>query len=183
MRCAKQAGGRTTGCTMTALGVAVLGVMTPPTTAQDPVRDLSGYSDPVPFFAVQTTVASPTGTVNAVIEETPPTNWLVSNISHSGTWDGQSQKVKWGPFFNPSIPSTVSYEVMPSGGGGTQCFDGTISFDAVDETIGGDLCVGDPIPAISQWGLVCMMLLLLTAAGVLLGRGRSHRDPSLLHDR
>ncbi len=113
---------------------------------------------------------------------TPPTNWTVSNISHSGTWDAQSEKVKWGPFFNPSIPSTVSYDVMPLGVGSVRCFDGTISFDAVDETIGGDLCVGGPIPAISQWGLVCMTLLLLTAAGVLLDRGRSHRGPSLLRD-
>ena len=90
---------------------------------------------------------------------------------------GHRQAVKWGPFFNPSIPSTVSYDVTPSGPGGTRCFDGTIDFDAVDETIGGDLCVGDPIPALSQWGLVCMTLLLLAVASVLLGRGRSHRDP------
>lgn len=183
MRWAKQVGGRTTTGTMTVMALAWLSAMTPPTSAQNPARDLSGYSDPVTVFSVQITVDSPPGTVNAVIEETPPTNWAVSNISHSGTWDAQSQKVKWGPFFDPSIPSTVSYEVTPSGGGGTQCFDGTISFDAVDETIGGDLCVGDPIPALSQWGLLCMTLLLLTAAGVLLGRGRSHRDPSLLHDR
>ncbi len=167
---------------MTVLVLGVLSAMTPPTCAQDPARDLSAYSDPVTVFAVQITVDSPPGTVTAVMEETPPTNWTVSNISHSGTWDKQSQKVKWGPFFNPSIPSTVSYEVTPSGVDGSRCFDGTISFDAVDETIGGDLCVGGPIPAISQWGLVCMTLLLLTAGGVLLGRRRSHPGPSFPRD-
>lgn len=158
---------------MTVMALGVLSAMTPPTSAQNPLRDLSGYSDPVTVFAVPITVDSPPGTVTAVMEETPPNNWTVSNISHSGTWDAQSQKVKWGPFFSPSIPAAVSYDVTPFGVGSVQCFDGTISFDAVDETIGGDLCVGDPIPAISQWGLVCMTLLLLTAAGVLLGRGRS----------
>ncbi len=183
MRCTTQAGGRTTVGTMTVIALVVLSAMTSPTSAQAPARDLSGFSDPATVFSVQITLDSPPATVAAGIEETPPTNWSVSNISHSGTWDEQSQKVKWGPFFNPSIPSTVSYDVTPFGVGGSRCFDGTISFDAVDETIGGDLCVGDPIPALSQWGLLCMTLLLLTAAGVLLGRGRAHRDPSLLHDR
>ena len=183
MRFTKQAGGRATGGTMTALALGMLSAMTPPSSAQLPVRDLSGYSDPATVFAVQITLGSPPGTVVAGIEETPPTDWTVSNISHSGTWDTQSQKVKWGPFFNPSIPTAVSYDVTPLGVGSVRCFDGTISFDAADETIGGDLCVGDPIPAISQWGLVCMMLVLLTAAGVLLGRSRSHRDPGLRRDR
>ena len=183
MICTTQAGGRTTGGTMTVMALGVLSAMTPPTSAQDPARDLSGYSDPVTVFSVPITVDSPPGTVAAVIDETPPTNWSVSNISHGGTWDTQSQKVKWGPFFNPSIPATVSYDVTPLGAGSARCFDGTISFDAVDATIGGDLCVGDPIPALSQWGLVCMTLLLLTAAGVLLRRSRSDRGPSRLRDR
>ena len=172
MRYTMHVDGRTTGGTMTVMAMGMLSAMTPPTNAQNPSRDLSGYSDQVTVFAVQITVDSPPGTVTAVMEETPPTNWTVSNISHSGTWDTQSQKVKWGPFFNPSIPSTVSYDVTPSGPGGTRCFSGTISFDAVDETIGGDLCVGDPIPALSEWGLFCMSLLLLTAASVLLTHGR-----------
>ena len=183
MRCTVQAGGRATAGTMTVMALAVLSAMTPPTSAQSPARDLSGYSDPATVFSVQITLDSPPATVAAGIEETPPTDWTVSNISHSGTWDTQSQKVKWGPFFNPSIPTAVSYDVTPLGVGSVRCFDGTISFDAADETIGGDLCVGDPIPAISQWGLVCMMLVLLTAAGVLLGRSRSHRDPGLRRDR
>ena len=179
MRCTKEAGGRTTTGAMTVMALGVLSAMTPPTNAQDPARDLSGYSDPVTVFAVQITVDSPPATVAAVIDETPPTNWTVSNISHSGTWDTQSQKVKWGPFFNPSIPSTVSYDITPSGVGSARCFDGTISFDAVDETIGGDLCAGDPIPAISGWGLVCMTLLLLTASSLLLGHGRPCRNQAV----
>ncbi|MCH8147839.1 MAG: hypothetical protein IH987_07575 [Planctomycetes bacterium] len=172
---AKQASGPTTCCTITALGWAVLSVMTPPTRAQDPMRDLSAYSNPVTVFSVQITVDTPLRTVTAVMEESPPTNWSVSNISHSGTWDEQSQKVKWGPFFSSSIPPTVSYDVTPAGAGSERCFDGTISFDAVDETIGGDLCVGDPIPAISHWGLACMTLLVLTASSILLGHGRPCR--------
>ena len=182
MRCTKKTGGRKTGGTMAVMALWALSGITPPTSAQNPTRDLSSYTDSDSVFSVQITVDSPPGTVTAVLEETPPTNWTVSDISHSGTWDTQSQKVKWGPFFNPSIPSTVSYDVTPLGAGSEQCFDGTISFDAVDEPIGGDLCVGNPIPTISQWGLVCMILLLLTAAGVLFGRGRSYRSSSYHRD-
>ena len=56
MICTTQAGGRTTGGTMTVMALGVLSAMTPPTSAQDPARDLSGYSDPVTVSSVPITV-------------------------------------------------------------------------------------------------------------------------------
>lgn len=76
--------------------------------------------------------------------------------------------VKWGPFFDPSIPALVSYDVTAPGSlRGLECFDGTTSFDGNDVAVSGDLCLPPPVPAASFWGLV-VLGMLLAAMGTLI---------------
>ena len=80
----------------------------------------------------------------AGIEDMPPTGWAVFNISNGGVWDASNDKVKWGPFFAPSIPAAVTYDVTPpSDENGERCFSGTISLDGINEPVIGDDCL-DP---------------------------------------
>ena len=73
--------------------------------------------------------------------------------------------MKWGPFFAPSIPTHVSYSITPPiDAQGVHCFTGTASFDGFNQPVLGSSCVQvtPGIPAVSQWGLVILILLLLT---------------------
>ena len=141
-----------------AVGAAV------PRAAADPIRDLpGGYYVPGVAFTVTITLDTPPGTVVAGLEDGPPDGWPVCNISHSGTLDTNTGKVKWGPFFDPSIPASVTYDVRPLGGG-PACFSGMASFDTQNESIGGDLCMPGGVPAVSTWGLV-ILTMLISAAG------------------
>jgi hypothetical protein len=85
------------------------------------------------------------------VEDAPPTDWTVTNISHSGTWDSVNKKVKWGPFFD-NTPRALSYVATPPAGAtGQKCFSGTVSFDGGICPIGGpaciDKCIATPHPA------------------------------------
>jgi hypothetical protein len=143
--------------------------------AQSATRDLSGYSDPGVTFTVSITIDTPPGTFAVGLEESPPPGWSVSNMSNGGTWDTQSEKVKWGPFSNPSIPALVTYDVtQPGGQTGERCFAGTVSFDGSDQPIEGDQCVGVAIPTLPKWGVVVMTLLVLMAGVLLLARRPAH---------
>jgi hypothetical protein len=105
------------------------------------------------------------------LEDKPPDAWFVSNISHSGVFDTQTKKVKWGPFFGGSIPAAVTYDVRPSGGGsGEQCFAGTASFDGLDQPIGGELCIPHSVPAFSGLALGSFTVSLLAAGTIILRR-------------
>jgi hypothetical protein len=67
----------------------------------------------------------------------PPENWTVSGISHEGTYDALTRKVKWGPFFDDTA-RTLTYEVMPPADTtGTKQFQGTASADGENSPIGG----------------------------------------------
>ena len=147
--------------------------------AQSAVRDLPDTYEPGgPPVVVGITIDSP-GSVAAVgVEDQPPLNWAVSSISHSGFFDAQSRKVKWGPFFAPSIPATISYELAPPQTLSGLCFSGTVSFDGLGETIGGEACVPGPVPAVSEWALLILALLVCTAATVVLSR----RSPEVSAD-
>ena len=50
---------------------------------------------------------------------------------------------------------------------GGQCFLGTVTYDEGIWPITGDECITMDIPAVSEWGLVAMTLLLLTAGTLL----------------
>ena len=137
--------------------------------ADGATRDLSAYGGPGATFTVSIAIDPPMGTIVAALEETPPAGWVVSNISDSGTWDAGTEEVKWGPLFDPSIPAAVSYDITPPGEvPGAPCFSGDVTFDTLIDTIGGDQCLGLAIPAASAWGIVAMVLLVFTAATLIL---------------
>ncbi len=145
-----------------------------PAHAQTATRDLSAYSDPGAAFTVSITVSAPAGTIVVGLEDAPPVGWSVSNISNSGTWDTGTAKVKWGPFFDPSIPALVSYDVSPPADTvGTSCFLGRATFDVSESTIGGDACLEIGIPTLSEWGLMAMAMLLVGAGTLCLRNKRS----------
>jgi hypothetical protein len=130
--------------------------------AQPAQRDLSGFAGPKKVFTVVVTVNVPEGTQVAGYEDMPPSGWVASNISDSGTFDGATQSVKWGPFLAPAIPASISYDVTtPHSVMGAMCFDGSVSFDGSDDAIEGDLCTPANAPVSSSWGLAVFALLSL----------------------
>lgn len=138
---------------------------------QSASRELpESFVPPGSTMPVAITVSLPGGTLVFGAEDRPPSGWSVANISHSGTLDAQSGKVKWGPFFAPSIPTSLSYDVLPPPAAHVaNCFSGTASFDGLDQAISGDLCI-QAIPAASFWTLLCLGQLLAIAATISLGR-------------
>jgi hypothetical protein len=55
--------------------------------------------------------APPTGTLNYMIEDSPPAGWTVSNISSPGTYDSINNKVKF--IFYDGSAQTFTYDVTP----------------------------------------------------------------------
>ena len=139
--------------------------------AQTATRDLTAFSEPGVSFTVFLSLDTPPGTAVVAVEETPPTGWIVSDISDGGSWDAQAAKVKWGLFFDPSIPTGVTYTATPAGGVGEFCFDGVASFDGANQTIAGDTCLSVGVPTVSEWGLLTMALIMLATGSVALRRG------------
>lgn len=142
--------------------------------AQGATRDLSQFVGPTSTFTVTIAVNPPAGTSVVGVEEAPPSGWTVSVISNGGTFDAGTGKVKWGPFFDPAIPPLVSYDVTPPPGSvGYECFTGTVSFGGASApNITGDTCVLVPVPAVTEWGMAIMALMMLCGATVLIGRPR-----------
>jgi hypothetical protein len=139
--------------------------------AQNTTRELPDDYTPGATFTVSIVVNPPVGTVVAGFEDKPPLGWAVSNISHSGTFDAQWQKVKWGLFFGTSIPSSLTYDVKPSGGAsGEQCFTGTASFGVLNQPIGGEQCLPRSVPTLSAVGMAGLTLSLLLAGAIILSR-------------
>jgi len=121
--------------------------------AEGASRDLSGYAGPEVTFSVSIAIDPPVGTIAVAVEDAPPTGWFVENITDGGTWDAQQEKVKWGVFFEPSVPSSVMYDMTPPlDATGQECFTGTVSFDGPGQPVTGDTCVGPP-PAVVPPGL------------------------------
>jgi hypothetical protein len=89
-------------------------------------------------FAV-TVEVTPDGQVQVyAVEDTPPVDWPISDISVGGSFDSTNNSVKWGPFFDNQIRS-LSYSVTPpTDTTGAHIFDGTASFDGSGEQICGD---------------------------------------------
>ena len=147
--------------------LAVCAVLATTTAAwgQTPIRSLSGCYFPGDAVTVSIAVGAPPGTVVVGVEEQPPSGWTVTNISNNGDWDAPTRKIKWGPFFGGSIPTTLTYDVtVPAGASGAACFSGTVSFDGLDQTIGGPACLAVACPAVSALGLT-----LLAGAVALIG--------------
>jgi len=139
-----------------------------------PIRDLPTTYDAGATFTVTITLNTPGGVTVVGVQDRPPTGWTVSNISDSGSFDAQNVLVKWGPFFAPSVPSSIHYDVTPGGASGGNCFVGTVSFDGQDHAIGGDQCVAGPVPAMGVPDQAALAIVIVVA-GVMLIRTRSHR--------
>jgi len=138
-----------------------------PVMAQTAVRDLSDFEGLHQTFTIAIQVTPPPGTIAFGVEDSPPDNWTdVSNIDNSGSWDAVNGKVKWGPFFSDD-PITLHYDLFADGrASGQGCFFGIVSLDGSNQSVEGDLCLPRPVPAASEWALVCFALLLLIAGDV-----------------
>ena len=142
--------------------------------AEGATRDLSQFVELGVTFTITIALNPPAGTLIVGVEEAPPTGWTVSIISNGGTFDAGTGEVKWGPFFDPGIPPLVTYDVTPpTDSVGFQCFNGTVSYGGVSTPdIAGDSCIVAPIPAVTEWGLAVIALLILCGATILIRRPR-----------
>jgi len=71
------------------------------------------------------------------VEDQPPSEWRVSEVSHDGVYDPVTGRVKFGPFFDHE-PRILAYTAQaPPGATGTFKFTGLGSADGVDSPIGG----------------------------------------------
>jgi len=89
-------------------------------------------------MSVTLTAAPVAGVTNYLIEDTPPSRWTVSNISHEGTFDSDNRKVKFGPFFD-STARTLTYDLtLPSSTEtGDKTFEGKAFADSSISSIAG----------------------------------------------
>ena len=145
--------------------IVVFGCLTSAAFGSGATRELPDSIVPGASFTVTITIDPPPGTSVAAAEDTPPGGWSVSNISSGGTFDQQTGKVKWGLFFAPSIPPTLSYQVTASAPA-SPCFAGMISFDGAGSSITGDACTIS-VPTISTWSAVALSLMLLIGGTVI----------------
>ena len=166
---------RRTGCMLWMIaGLAVWPGAAQPAYAHGATRDLSDYSGPGVMFTVSISIDPPPGTGVVGLEDVPPAGWSVSSISNGGIWVTELQMIKWLPFYDPSIPEAVTYDVTPPDQAqGIFCFAGNVSFDGPDRPIGGDECIPIGVPTLSEWGMVAMTLLVLTGGTLVLIRRRS----------
>ena len=147
------------------LCIALFGFLSSAAFGSGASRDLPDSIVPGTSITVTILLDPPPGTSVAAAEDSPPPGWTVSNISNSGSLDAQTGKVKWGLFFAPSIPTTISYEVTTSAQA-SPCFTGMISFDGAGSAITGDACAVS-IPTISTWGAAALSLMLLIGGQVI----------------
>jgi len=72
------------------------------------------------------------------VQDQPPAGWVVSAISHGGSFDATSGLVKWGPFMDRTA-RTLSYIVTPlANATGIKTFTGLLSVDGYNVNIVGD---------------------------------------------
>jgi hypothetical protein len=132
-------------------------------------RDLPEAVQPGSTITVTIQLTPPPGAAVAAAEDAPPVGWNVSNISNNGAFDSISGKVKWGLFFDPSIPTSLTYDLSIPLFPGAGCFVGTVTFDGGSFPVIGDICaVG--VPATTAWSVTVLTLLILTAGCVTLQR-------------
>jgi len=126
------------------------------------VRDLPEAVYPGSTITVTIQLTPPAGAAIAAAEDAPPVGWAVSNVSDSGAFDAPSGKVKWGLFFAPAIPASLTYDLLIPTSPGTGCFFGTATFDGGSFPVTGDGCaVG--VPAATAWSVTVLAFLILVA--------------------
>jgi Bacterial Ig domain len=92
---------------------------------------LPGFFTPGVPLTVTVNAMPDTTTQVYAIEETPPASWVVSEISHGGTFDLRAGTVKWGPFVDAAA-RVLSYRITPPlGAAGTNRFSGRAAINDV----------------------------------------------------
>jgi hypothetical protein len=75
------------------------------------------------------------------VEDTPPGGWIVTRITHGGTYDAVTGLVKFGPFTD-NKKRVLGYDVsVPQNATGTQRFAGRAFADDVPQTIVGQQAI------------------------------------------
>ncbi len=87
------------------------------------------------------------GVVVYAVEDQPPAQWGVTNVTGGGFYDPLQQKIKWGPFFD-STPRALGYlAIPPANASGEVTFVGTASFNGVNQPFDGQRRATDrPVP-------------------------------------
>lgn len=115
--------------------------VTPASTPAFVQRDLPGVYVPGVAFTVKLEAVPPAGTLAYAAEDSPPTGWPVTDISHEGAFDASNGKVKFGPFTDDQA-RTLSYTVTPPlDARGLKEFAGAASLAGVTTRIRGDRVV------------------------------------------
>ena len=83
------------------------------TVASTAIRELPDHYSPREEIIVVIKVTPARGTLAYAIEETPPADWKVGEISQEGVFDSKTGKVKFGPFFDSSA-KTLRYAIRPN---------------------------------------------------------------------
>lgn len=76
------------------------------------------------------------------VEEQVPAGWQVAGEGDDISWDPETNKLKWGPFFS-DFERVLSYSLI---GGSTEqitCFDGEFSYGGASLPIVGESCLAD----------------------------------------
>jgi hypothetical protein len=84
------------------------------------------------------------GAGSVAVEDRVPTGWRVEEPNLGGGVNDTGQWVRWGPFFD-SNPRTLQYRLVPTANaelGGL--FEGIISVDGLNTSIGGVACIPQP---------------------------------------
>gem|GEM_PF-3103004 len=84
---------------------------------------------PAQATPVRILVRPEASTLSFAVEETPPSGWIIRNVSHGGRIDCVHQKIKWGPLYDTEVRE-LTYEVTALPGTLTSgSFQGIGSFD------------------------------------------------------
>ncbi len=152
---------------------------TVPLFAEGATRSLADHTDPGVTFTVTIAIEPPPDAVAVGLEDSPPPGWTqIDNVTDGGTYDPEAHKIKWGPFFAP-FPAQVAYDLLPPEEvAKTDCFVGTVSFNGINQPIGGDQCFPGPIPALSQGALLVLAVLLVIVGSYAVRRGPSRAGGS-----
>lgn len=139
-----QRGTKVNGFTYVA-GTGVANRMLPPCYVPGSPRTVTVAVDPA------------TGVANYAVEDSHPAGWSVSNISHGGTLDAASGKVKWGPFFDDGTRTLTFVVTPPAAATGAGTFAGVASFDGTSVPIAGTSvvqpCATHPADTNNDWRL------------------------------
>ena len=101
-------------------------------------RILPGGYSPGEQLTVTLRALPPAGVGFYVVEDSPPANWQVGEISDDGYWDAANRRVRFGPFTD-GLPRLLSYQVTPpQGETGLKQFAGISAADGLDRLLGGD---------------------------------------------